>query len=130
MDIFSPYGMILRSLINKKSKIRIPNFSISFFSKVVQWYIEHYSTKARTWHETSGFQDINDESVLYLTYFTERTILVPYICVCIGNTVVRCFCYDYHCFVITHLFTKSNTNCEHSRQNSLSSKDKYILGRF
>ena len=38
--------MILRSLINKTSKIRIPNFSISFFSKVVQWYIEHYSTEA------------------------------------------------------------------------------------
>ena len=46
MDIFSPSGMILRSLINKSSKIRIPNFSISFFSKLVQWYIEHYSTEA------------------------------------------------------------------------------------
>ena len=46
MDIFSPSGMILRSLINKTSKIRIPNFSISFFSKVVQWYIEHFSTEA------------------------------------------------------------------------------------
>ena len=38
--------MILRFLINKTSKIRIPNFAISFFSKVVQWYIEHYSTEA------------------------------------------------------------------------------------
>ena len=46
MDIFSPSGIILRALINKKSKNRIPFFSISFFSKVVQWYIEHYSTEA------------------------------------------------------------------------------------
>ena len=46
MDIISHSGMILRSLINKTSKIRIPNFSISFFSKRVQWYIEHYSTEA------------------------------------------------------------------------------------
>ena len=51
MDIFSPSGMILRSLINKTSKIRIPNFSISFFSKVVQWYIEHYSIEATKWQE-------------------------------------------------------------------------------
>ena len=29
LDIFSPPDMILRSLINKTSKIRIPNFSIS-----------------------------------------------------------------------------------------------------
>ena len=49
MDIFSSSGMILRSLINKTSKIRIPNFSISFFSKYVQWYIEHYSTEATKW---------------------------------------------------------------------------------
>ena len=45
MEIFSPSGMILRPLVNKTSKIRIPNFSISFFSNVVQWYIEHYSTE-------------------------------------------------------------------------------------
>ena len=45
-QVFSPSGMILRSLINKTSTIRIPNFSISFFSKAVQWYIEHYSTEA------------------------------------------------------------------------------------
>ena len=52
MDIFSASGMILRSLINKASKIRITNFSISFFSKVVQWYIEHYSRSTKdtqTW---------------------------------------------------------------------------------
>ena len=49
MDIFSPSGMILRSLINKTSKNRIPNFSISFFSKVVQRYIEHNSTEATSW---------------------------------------------------------------------------------
>ena len=48
MDIFAPSGMILKSLINKTSNIRIPNVSISFFSKVVQWYIEHYSTEATT----------------------------------------------------------------------------------
>ena len=46
MDIFSPSGIILRSLINKTLKIRIPSFSISFFSKVVQWLIEQYSTEA------------------------------------------------------------------------------------
>ena len=48
MDIFVPSGMILKSLINKTSNIRIPNVSISFFSKVVQWYIEHKSTEATT----------------------------------------------------------------------------------
>ena len=46
MDIFSPSGMILWCLINKTSKIRIPKFSNSFFSKVAHWYIEHYSTVA------------------------------------------------------------------------------------
>ena len=37
-----------RSVINKASKIRILKFSISFFSKLVQWWIEHYSTEATT----------------------------------------------------------------------------------
>ena len=49
-DMFSPSDMILRYLINKTSKIRIPNFSISFFSKLVQWYIEQYSTEATNMH--------------------------------------------------------------------------------
>ena len=48
--------MILRFLINKTSNIRIPNFSISFISKVLHWYIEHYSTEAT---KRIGY-DLND----------------------------------------------------------------------
>ena len=33
-------------MINEASKIRILKFSNSFFSKLVQWKIEHYSTEA------------------------------------------------------------------------------------
>ena len=41
--------MIQRSVINKASKIRMPKFSNAFFSKLVQWLIEHYSTEATKW---------------------------------------------------------------------------------
>ena len=50
--------MIQKSVINKASKIRMLKFSNSFFSKLVQWWIEHYSTEAtisktfdRVWHK-------------------------------------------------------------------------------
>ena len=40
--------MIQRSVINKATKIRMLKFSNSFFSKLVQWWIEDYSTEATT----------------------------------------------------------------------------------
>ena len=46
MYIFYPSGMIQRYVINKASKIRMLKFSNSFFSKLVQWLIEHNSTEA------------------------------------------------------------------------------------
>ena len=49
--------MIQRSVINKASKIRMLKFSNSFFSKRLQWYIEHYSTEATICH----FQQRLDE---------------------------------------------------------------------
>ena len=38
--------MIQRYVINKALKIRMLKFSNSFFSKLVQWLIEYYSTEA------------------------------------------------------------------------------------
>ena len=38
--------MVQRSVIKEASKIRMLKFSNSFFSKLVQWQIENYSTDA------------------------------------------------------------------------------------
>ena len=51
--LFSLYGHIFNLWYDSKvsSKIRISNFSISFFSKVVQWLIEHYSAEATVYEK-------------------------------------------------------------------------------